>query len=50
MTTFQEARAFLLRHRTDYDKAVKDDLVGLCGSSFETPRGARFLRMTAVIR
>lgn len=22
MTTFQEARAFLLRHRTDYDKAV----------------------------
>src|ERR1700676_860063 len=24
MTTFQEARAFLLRHRTDYDKAVAD--------------------------
>src|ERR1700680_1803043 len=23
MTTFQEARAFLLRHRTDYDAAVK---------------------------
>ena len=22
MTTFQEARAFLLKHRTDYDKAV----------------------------
>jgi len=24
MTTFQEARAFLLKHRTDYDIAVKD--------------------------
>jgi acetyl-CoA synthetase len=24
MTTFQEARAFLLKHRTDYDKAVTD--------------------------
>src|SRR5437660_3306159 len=24
MTTFQEARAFLLKHRTDYDAAVKD--------------------------
>src|ERR1043166_9735942 len=24
MTTFQEARAFLLQHRTDYDTAVKD--------------------------
>jgi acetyl-CoA synthetase len=24
MTTFQEARAFLLKHRTDYDKAVSD--------------------------
>src|ERR1700680_588931 len=24
MTTFQEARAFLLQHRTDYDKAVAD--------------------------
>lgn len=24
MTTFQEARAFLLRHRTDYDRAVAD--------------------------
>jgi acetyl-CoA synthetase len=24
MTTFQEARAFLLRHRTDYDQAVAD--------------------------
>src|SRR6202012_541196 len=24
MTTFQEARAFLLKHRTDYDKAVVD--------------------------
>ena len=24
MTSFQEARAFLLRHRTDYDKAVAD--------------------------
>jgi acetyl-CoA synthetase len=24
MTTFHEARAFLLRHRTDYDKAVAD--------------------------
>src|SRR5712671_644937 len=24
MITFQEARAFLLRHRTDYDKAVAD--------------------------
>ena len=24
MTTFQEARAFLLKHRTDYDKAVAD--------------------------
>src|SRR3954452_3040256 len=24
MTTFQEARAFLLKHRTDYDTAVKD--------------------------
>src|ERR1700687_2885828 len=24
MTTFQEARAFLLRHRTGYDKAVAD--------------------------
>src|SRR5664279_1427754 len=24
MTTFQEARAFLLKHRTDYDKAVKE--------------------------
>jgi acetyl-CoA synthetase len=24
MTTFQQARAFLLRHRTDYDKAVAD--------------------------
>src|SRR3954447_2060406 len=24
MTTFKEARAFLLRHRTDYDTAVKD--------------------------
>src|ERR1700732_905217 len=24
MTTFQDARAFLLRHRTDYDKAVAD--------------------------
>src|SRR5690242_2623001 len=24
MTTFQEARAFLLAHRTDYDKAVAD--------------------------
>src|SRR3954467_11612583 len=24
MTTFKEARAFLLRHRTDYDKAVAD--------------------------
>lgn len=24
MTTFQHARAFLLKHRTDYDKAVKD--------------------------
>jgi acetyl-CoA synthetase len=24
MTTFQEARTFLLRHRTDYDKAVAD--------------------------
>jgi len=24
MTTFQDARAFLLRHRTDYDTAVKD--------------------------
>src|SRR3954454_24321773 len=24
MTTFQEARAFFLRHRTDYDKAVAD--------------------------
>src|ERR1700722_19462710 len=24
MTTFQEARAFLLRHRTNYDKAVAD--------------------------
>ena len=23
MTTFQDARAFLLKHRTDYDKAVK---------------------------
>src|SRR5258707_15129346 len=23
MTTFQEARAFLLKHRTDYDSAVK---------------------------
>jgi len=23
MTTFQEARAFLLKHRTDYDAAVK---------------------------
>ena len=23
MTTFSEARAFLLRHRTDYDAAVK---------------------------
>src|SRR3954468_19452549 len=24
MTTFQEARAFLLKHRGDYDTAVKD--------------------------
>ena len=24
MTTFQEARAFLLKHRTEYDTAVKD--------------------------
>src|ERR1700733_1515784 len=24
MTTFQEARAFLLKHRTDYDRAVAD--------------------------
>ncbi|NGX95908.1 MAG: AMP-binding protein, partial [Candidatus Afipia apatlaquensis] len=24
MTTFQDARAFLLEHRTDYDKAVAD--------------------------
>src|SRR6201991_2103630 len=24
MTTFQEARGFLLKHRTDYDKAVAD--------------------------
>ncbi len=24
MTTFQDARAFLLKHRTDYDKAVKE--------------------------
>ena len=24
MTTFQEARAFLLKHRTDYDKAIAD--------------------------
>src|ERR1700684_4265416 len=24
MTTFQESRAFLLKHRTDYDKAVAD--------------------------
>jgi acetyl-CoA synthetase len=24
MTTFQEARSFLLRHRTDYDKAIAD--------------------------
>src|SRR6202012_4971855 len=24
MTSFQEARAFLLKHRTDYDKAVAD--------------------------
>src|SRR6202042_1261648 len=24
MTTFQQARAFLLQHRTDYDKAVAD--------------------------
>ena len=24
MTTFQQARAFLLRHRTDYDKAIAD--------------------------
>src|SRR6185295_879639 len=24
MTTFQDARAFLLKHRTDYDKAVAD--------------------------
>src|ERR1700757_4736867 len=24
MTTFQDARSFLLRHRTDYDKAVAD--------------------------
>src|SRR3954447_11633172 len=24
MTTFQQARAFLLKHRTDYDTAVKD--------------------------
>src|SRR3978361_738286 len=24
MTTFKEARAFLLKHRTDYDKAVAD--------------------------
>ena len=24
MTTFQEARAFLLKHRTDYDAAVED--------------------------
>src|SRR6185369_3756205 len=24
MTTFQDARAFLLKHRTDYDTAVKD--------------------------
>src|ERR1700727_2787490 len=24
MTTFQQARAFLLRHRTEYDKAVAD--------------------------
>src|SRR6202790_238551 len=24
MTTFQQARAFLLKHRTDYDKAVAD--------------------------
>src|SRR3954467_1358147 len=24
MTTFQEARSFLLKHRTDYDKAVAD--------------------------
>src|SRR5664279_6284765 len=24
MTTFQEARAFLLKHRTDYDKAVAE--------------------------
>src|ERR1700761_9729795 len=24
MTTFKEARAFLLKHRTDYDTAVKD--------------------------
>src|SRR3569832_2262295 len=24
MTTFQEARAFLLKHRADYDKAVAD--------------------------
>src|SRR3954451_9990525 len=24
MTTFQEARAFLLKHRTDYDTAVRD--------------------------
>ena len=24
MTTFQEARAFLLKHRTDYDAAVKE--------------------------
>ena len=24
MTTFQDARSFLLKHRTDYDKAVAD--------------------------
>src|ERR1700710_388681 len=24
MTTFQEARSFLLRHRTEYDRAVAD--------------------------
>jgi len=24
MTTFQDARAFLLKHRTDYDRAVAD--------------------------
>jgi len=36
--------------RCELLRASKDDLVGLCGSSFETPRKARLLRMTAVIR